>query len=98
MGEGDSESSNGGWVKVKGLLIKTAVVVGGALFLRRLTKSTTRRDHARFVSHSLSGEKVFYFLSPPFLLMKNKCWVFFIIEVGLMGVSLIFVEFKRASF
>ncbi|XP_010667020.2 chromophore lyase CRL, chloroplastic [Beta vulgaris subsp. vulgaris] len=57
MGEGDSESSNGGWVKVKGLLIKTAVVVGGALFLRRLTKSTTRRDHARFVSHSLSGEK-----------------------------------------
>ena len=58
MGEGDEES-NGGWSKARGLVIKTLLVVGGALFIRRLTKSITRRDHARFVSHSLSGEKVY---------------------------------------
>uniref|UniRef100_A0A803NCN9 Uncharacterized protein n=1 Tax=Chenopodium quinoa TaxID=63459 RepID=A0A803NCN9_CHEQI len=57
MGEGDTEPTNGGWSKASGWVIKTLIVVGGALFVRRLTKSTTRRDHARFVSHSLSGEK-----------------------------------------
>uniref|UniRef100_A0A803LFI3 Uncharacterized protein n=1 Tax=Chenopodium quinoa TaxID=63459 RepID=A0A803LFI3_CHEQI len=57
MGEGDTEPTNGGWSKASGWVIKTLIVVGGALFIRQLTKSTTRRDHARFVSHSLSGEK-----------------------------------------
>ncbi|XP_021731729.1 chromophore lyase CRL, chloroplastic-like isoform X2 [Chenopodium quinoa] len=57
MGEGDTEPTNGGWSKASGWVIKTLIVVGGALFVRRLTKSTTRRDHARFVSHSLSDEK-----------------------------------------
>ncbi|CAO2826927.1 unnamed protein product [Amaranthus hypochondriacus] len=56
MGEGDAES-NGGWSKARGLVIKTLLVVGGALFIRRITKSTPRVDHARFVSQSLSGEK-----------------------------------------
>lgn len=37
--------------------MKTLIIIGGALLLRRLTKSKTRRDHARLVSHSLSGEK-----------------------------------------
>lgn len=54
---GGEEAENGGWSRARGLVIKTLVVVGGALLVRRLTKSTTRRDHARVVAQSLSGEK-----------------------------------------
>ncbi|KAH9613359.1 hypothetical protein KSS87_004752 [Heliosperma pusillum] len=53
-GEGGSGE---GWNTAKGFFIKTLVVIGGALFIRRLTKSTTRRDHARLVTNSLSGQK-----------------------------------------
>ena len=52
----DSESS-GGWGMARGLVVKTLVLIGGALLLKRLTKSTTRWDHARLVARSLSGEK-----------------------------------------
>lgn len=65
-----SETDGKGWSKAaRGMVIKALLVAGGALLLRRLTKSTTRWDHARFVSHSLSGEKVsFSFPSAPPLL------------------------------
>ncbi|KAL9266672.1 Chromophore lyase CRL, chloroplastic-like protein [Drosera capensis] len=46
-----------GWAKARGLAIKTALLIGGALLLKRLTKSTTRWDHARLVADSLCGEK-----------------------------------------
>lgn len=47
----------GGWSTVRGVVAKTLLLIGGALLLKRLTKSTTRWDHARLVSRSLSGEK-----------------------------------------
>ncbi|CAN1317894.1 Chromophore lyase CRL, chloroplastic [Linum perenne] len=47
--------------------MKTLVLIGGALLVKRLTKSTTRWDHARLVSQSLTGEKVLVlFLRPMF--------------------------------
>ncbi len=49
--------NNGGGM-VKGLVIKAACLVGGAFLLRKLTKTTTRRDHARMVAQCLTGEKV----------------------------------------
>ncbi|PRQ16834.1 putative chromophore lyase CpcT/CpeT [Rosa chinensis] len=53
----DDSSSSGGWSVARGLVVKTVVLIGGALLLKRLTKSTTRWDHARHVTRSLSGEK-----------------------------------------
>ncbi|EXB79432.1 Chromophore lyase CpcT/CpeT 3 [Morus notabilis] len=50
-------AGEGGWNKARGMVVKTLVLIGGALLLKRLTKSTTRWDHARLVSRSLSGEK-----------------------------------------
>lgn len=62
MGTGSNSNNDNnnsvGWNRAGGLIMKTLVLVGGALLLKRLTKSTTRWDHARFVSQSLSGEKV----------------------------------------
>ncbi|XP_015580796.1 chromophore lyase CRL, chloroplastic isoform X2 [Ricinus communis] len=52
-----SESESNGWSRARGIVIKTLVLIGGAVLVKRLTKSTTRWDHARFVSQSLSGEK-----------------------------------------
>lgn len=46
-----------GWARARGLAIKAALLIGGALLLKRLTKSTTRWDHARLVADSLCGEK-----------------------------------------
>ncbi|XP_008385755.1 chromophore lyase CRL, chloroplastic-like isoform X1 [Malus domestica] len=54
---GGSSDSAGGWGVARGLVVKTLVLIGGALLLKRLTKSTTRWDHARLVTRSLSGEK-----------------------------------------
>nr|AFJ66187.1 hypothetical protein 11M19.7 [Arabidopsis halleri] len=56
----DPESSSNGWSRARGLVVKTLVLIGGALLIKRLTKSTTRRDHARVVSRSLTGEKAFW--------------------------------------
>ncbi|TYH42171.1 hypothetical protein ES332_D11G045300v1 [Gossypium tomentosum] len=53
----NSESDSNGWSRARGLVVKTLVLIGGALLLKRFTKSTTRWDHARIVARSLSGEK-----------------------------------------
>lgn len=53
----DSDSSGGGF-QAPGLVLKALVLVGGALLLKRLRKSTTQWDHARVVAEALSGEKV----------------------------------------
>lgn len=54
----DPDSGSNGWSKARGVVLKTLVLVGGALLLKRLTKSTTRWDHTRIVADSLAGEKV----------------------------------------
>ncbi|KAL7139801.1 hypothetical protein ABFS83_09G077500 [Erythranthe nasuta] len=53
----DSDSGSNGWSKAPGVVLKALVLVGGALLLKRLTKSTTRWDHTRIVADSLAGEK-----------------------------------------
>eukprot|EP00249_Psilotum_nudum_P006217 c19552_g1_i1 orf=2-400(-) len=53
---GSGNSSNGGHV-VRSIAVKALCLLGGALLLRRLTKATTRWDHARNVAQALSGEK-----------------------------------------
>ncbi|KAK8362013.1 hypothetical protein V6Z11_A03G075600 [Gossypium hirsutum] len=50
-------SDPNGWSRARGLVVKTLVLIGGAFLLKRLTKSTTRWDHAKIVARSLSGEK-----------------------------------------
>ncbi|KAK4767604.1 hypothetical protein SAY86_015354 [Trapa natans] len=51
-------SESKGWSReARGMVIKALVLAGGALLLKRLTKSKTRWDHARFVANSLSAEK-----------------------------------------
>ncbi|CAA7396377.1 unnamed protein product [Spirodela intermedia] len=56
MGSNSDGSGEGGG-RVRGLVLKALVLIGGALLLKRLTKATTRWDHARIVAESLSGEK-----------------------------------------
>ncbi|XP_024378450.1 chromophore lyase CRL, chloroplastic [Physcomitrium patens] len=56
-GSGGGGGGGGGGRMVRGLVIKAACLIGGAFLLRKLTKSTTRWDHARKVAQSLSGEK-----------------------------------------
>uniref|UniRef100_A0A1D1XJB2 Chromophore lyase CpcT/CpeT 3 n=1 Tax=Anthurium amnicola TaxID=1678845 RepID=A0A1D1XJB2_9ARAE len=53
----NSDGPSGGGSRVRGLVLKALVLIGGALLLKRLTKATTRWDHARIVAESLSGEK-----------------------------------------
>uniref|UniRef100_A0A7N0RAI9 Chromophore lyase CRL, chloroplastic n=1 Tax=Kalanchoe fedtschenkoi TaxID=63787 RepID=A0A7N0RAI9_KALFE len=52
-----SGSDGNGWNRARGVVWKALVLVGGALVIKRFTKSTTRWDHARLVSQSLCGEK-----------------------------------------
>eukprot|EP00897_Mesotaenium_endlicherianum_P002244 jgi/Mesen1/2047/ME000149S01036 len=40
-----------------GVVVKTLCVLGGFYLVRKLTKIATRKDHARIVAQSLSGEK-----------------------------------------
>lgn len=56
-GSGNNGGSGGRGRMVLGLVIKAACLIGGAFLLRKLTKSTTRRDHARAVAQALTGEK-----------------------------------------
>ena len=66
MGKGsESEPESNGWSRARGLVVKTLVLIGGAILLKRFTKSTTRWDHARIVARSLSGEKVLHFSFQP---------------------------------
>ncbi|XP_022771218.1 uncharacterized protein LOC111314288 [Durio zibethinus] len=57
MGRG-SESELNGWSRARGLVVKTLVLIGGAILIKRFTKSTTRWYHARIVVRSLSGEEL----------------------------------------
>ncbi|MQM12840.1 hypothetical protein Taro_045760 [Colocasia esculenta] len=57
MGSNSDGGSSGGGSRVRGLVLKALVLIGGALLLKRLTKATTRWDHARIVAEALSGEK-----------------------------------------
>eukprot|EP00245_Coleochaete_scutata_P007141 TRINITY_DN22242_c0_g1_i1.p1 TRINITY_DN22242_c0_g1~~TRINITY_DN22242_c0_g1_i1.p1 ORF type:complete len:294 (-),score=30.46 TRINITY_DN22242_c0_g1_i1:634-1515(-) len=50
-------SGTNGRRMVRSLLVKAMWVLGGAYALRKLTKRTSRWDHARIVGQSLSGEK-----------------------------------------
>uniref|UniRef100_A0A2N9FNL2 Chromophore lyase CRL, chloroplastic n=1 Tax=Fagus sylvatica TaxID=28930 RepID=A0A2N9FNL2_FAGSY len=43
--------------RARGVIMKTLLLIGGALLLKRLTKSTTRWDHTRLVTQSLIGQK-----------------------------------------
>lgn len=64
MGSG---SDSNGWNRARGLAVKTLLLIGGALLVKRLRKSTTRWDHTHFVSKALTGQKVLLFslFSPP---------------------------------
>lgn len=53
-GDGDGSGKN----LVRSIAIKAACVLGAILLVRRLTKRTTRREHANTVSNLLCGEKV----------------------------------------
>lgn len=53
-GAGAGEGSS----RVRGWVLKALVFIGGAILLKKLTKSTTRWDHTRIVADSLVGEKV----------------------------------------
>lgn len=68
--EPDSNDSNG-WNRARGLVVKTLILIGGALLVKRLSKSTTRWDHAHIVSQSLDGEKVNHQLSTIFALFTS---------------------------
>ena len=57
-GNNNNNNNNNGGRFVRGLVIKAVCLAGGAFLLKKLTKSTTRWDHARTVAQSLSGEKV----------------------------------------
>lgn len=54
----NSNPNSNGWNRARGVVLKSLVLIGGALLLKRFTKSTTRWDHARNVAQSLAGEKV----------------------------------------
>ncbi|KAL2650607.1 hypothetical protein R1flu_018735 [Riccia fluitans] len=56
---GGAPNGNGGNGRrlARSLVIKGLCLVGGAFLLKHLTKTTTRRDHARIVAQTLSGEK-----------------------------------------
>ncbi|KAG6546929.1 hypothetical protein Mapa_011545 [Marchantia paleacea] len=53
----EAGSGGNGRRLARSLVIKGLCLVGGAFLLKHLTKTTTRRDHARIVAQSLSGEK-----------------------------------------
>ena len=54
----DSNGQNSGTPDMKGIAVKAALFFGGVYLVRRLTKRTTRWDHAKTVSQALAGEKV----------------------------------------
>ncbi|KAJ7570424.1 hypothetical protein O6H91_01G119600 [Diphasiastrum complanatum] len=56
-GNPHNNNNNNGRRLVRSLVLKAVCLVGGAFLLRKLTKTTTRWDHARLVADALSGEK-----------------------------------------
>ncbi|CAI0446778.1 unnamed protein product [Linum tenue] len=95
MGMGASSVSdkdpNGWGGRAQGLAVKTLVLIGGALLLKRLTKSTTRWDHARFVSQSLTGEKVAAASVLLILYISSALFCFSVIFV-VVGLALSIIE------
>lgn len=72
MGTGTEEPSRSGGgsaSRARGLAVKALVLLGGALLLKWLRKSTTRWDHARAVADSLIGEKVLLVFDSLFLFL-----------------------------
>lgn len=61
--ESESESDSNGWNRAQGLALKALLLLGGALLVKRLRKSTTRWDHTHLVTQSLTGEKVSFHLT-----------------------------------
>ncbi|GFZ11902.1 crumpled leaf [Actinidia rufa] len=57
----DSDANPKGWSRARGVVLKTLLLIGGAVLLKRLTKSATRWDHSRIVAHSLTGQKALSF-------------------------------------
>ncbi|KAF3790477.1 Chromophore lyase [Nymphaea thermarum] len=53
-------SAGNGRNKARGIVLKALALIGGAILLRKLTRSATRWDHARVVANALSGEKFSY--------------------------------------
>ena len=62
--------------------MKTLLLIGGALLLKRLTKSTTRWDHTRLVAQSLTGQKVPTFSSLLFKFTLPFLLCFFLIAIS----------------
>lgn len=54
---GGAAPDNNGGRAVRNLVVTALGLLGGALLIRKLTKSTTHWDHARKVADALSGEK-----------------------------------------
>ncbi|KAL2536863.1 Uncharacterized protein Fot_18254 [Forsythia ovata] len=52
----NSDSGTNGWSRLRGV-VKTLVLIGSALWLKRMAKSATRWDHNRIVTQSLAYEK-----------------------------------------
>ncbi|GLJ45202.1 hypothetical protein SUGI_0951430 [Cryptomeria japonica] len=60
MGMGEQSNGSGsssGRSIARDLFFKAVCLVGGVLLVRKLTKKTTRWEHARIVAEALSGEK-----------------------------------------
>jgi len=55
--ERERERIMGNGSRARGVVMKTLLLIGGALLLKRLTESTTRWDHTRLVAQSLTGQK-----------------------------------------
>ncbi|KAK9089996.1 hypothetical protein Sjap_023173 [Stephania japonica] len=54
---GTAGSDSNGRSRSRGMVVKALLLLGGALLLKRLTKSPTRWDHARNVSNAFSAQK-----------------------------------------
>lgn len=67
-------SAGNGRNKARGAILKALALIGGALLLRKLTRSATRWDHARVVANALSGEKVSSILSFSFSVL-GVCFI-----------------------
>lgn len=85
-----SGSDSNGWSKARGVVLKSVVLIGGALLLKRLTKSTTRWDHARIVADSLSGEKVNLYSCSLCLFRNSSCALIWV-------VCLNFISFRGSK-
>lgn len=87
----ERERIMGNGSRARGVVMKTLLLIGGALLLKRLTKSTTRWDHTRLVAQSLTGQKVPH--PPSLLFSSNSLYPFFSIFLICISVCL-FISFQ----